>query len=303
MDLGDLRPEQLRLDWLASFVVFAEECNFTRAAERLYLSQPALHTQIRRLGETVGVVLYGRSGRRLELTAEGRRLEAFARELLERLAELPAELAAVEPAERVVLCAGEGAFLYVLGEGVKRFRRRPAGARLHLQTGNRERTIEEVAAGRAHLGVTVFDGQPPSALGAELLASFPHTVLMPSDHRLARRRSLSVSDLRDEPLVLPAADRPLRAAVDRALAEHEVVPQVAVECHGWPLLSHFAALGLGLAVVNGCCAAPRGLRAVRLRDLPEVRYWLFARPGRLAPAAERLRDDLRTACALRAQRA
>jgi LysR family transcriptional regulator, low CO2-responsive transcriptional regulator len=70
----------IRSEWLASFIVFAEELSFTRAAARLHISQPAFHVQIRKLAETLGVTLYHRAGRGLALTAKGRELLAFARE-------------------------------------------------------------------------------------------------------------------------------------------------------------------------------------------------------------------------------
>ena len=66
---------------LAAFVVFAEQLNFTRAATLLHVSQPALHTRIRKLGEQLGVPLYRRVGRQLALTDAGREVVRFAREL------------------------------------------------------------------------------------------------------------------------------------------------------------------------------------------------------------------------------
>ncbi|HBQ14955.1 MAG TPA: transcriptional regulator, partial [Myxococcales bacterium] len=72
------------LEWLRAFVVFAEHLNFTRAAEALHLSQPALHVQVKKLGEQLEVTLYERRGRALVLTDEGREVLAFGRELLAR---------------------------------------------------------------------------------------------------------------------------------------------------------------------------------------------------------------------------
>src|SRR4051812_50003852 len=111
----------LKLEWLEAFAAFAEHQNFTRAAEVLHLSQPALHVQIQKLGEALGVPLYRRKGRQLVLTEEGRRAAAFGRDLGERTRDLVNELRTGGQGQPVVLCAGEGAYLYLLGEGIRKF--------------------------------------------------------------------------------------------------------------------------------------------------------------------------------------
>jgi DNA-binding transcriptional LysR family regulator len=64
-------------EWVRAFVTFAETLNFTHAATRLHISQPALHVQIRKLGESLQTPLYVRHGRSLTLTDEGRKVLAF----------------------------------------------------------------------------------------------------------------------------------------------------------------------------------------------------------------------------------
>ena len=85
------------LEWLRSFVVFAEHLNFTRAAEALHLSQPALHVQVKKLAEQLGVTLYERRGRGLALTPDGRRVLAFGRELLARCERFSDDLRGAPP--------------------------------------------------------------------------------------------------------------------------------------------------------------------------------------------------------------
>src|ERR1700722_7647778 len=70
----------LKLEWLEAFAAFAEHRSFTRAAAALHLSQPALHVQVKKLAQALGVALYRREGQRLVLTADGRRVAAFGRE-------------------------------------------------------------------------------------------------------------------------------------------------------------------------------------------------------------------------------
>ena len=108
-------------DVLLSFVVFAEHLNFTRAAKELHITQPALHAQIRKLAESVGVALYRRRGRELVLTDEGRKLASFGREMSVRGREVLSELLARRERGPVVLASGQGAYRYLLGAAIRRF--------------------------------------------------------------------------------------------------------------------------------------------------------------------------------------
>jgi DNA-binding transcriptional LysR family regulator len=89
-----------------------------------------------------------------------------------------------------------------------------------------------------------------------------------------------LADLDGLDLVVPPAGRPHRTALDRALRDAGASWQVAAEVDGWDLLVHFAALGLGATIVNGCVELPSRLRAIPVVDLPEVRYWAAWRPER-----------------------
>jgi LysR family transcriptional regulator, low CO2-responsive transcriptional regulator len=278
----------LRSDWLHAFICFAEHLNFTQAARRLHLSQPALHVQIAKLSEELGATLYTRRGRGLELTREGTKVLAFARDAQERGAAFVADLRGEVGDEQVVLAAGEGAFLYLLGDAVRNFSRRVA-APLRLLTRNDTGTTDAVLSGEAHLGVASLDAVPNGVV-AETLCDVGQVVVVPSAHRLARKRAVDLVDLRGASLVVPPAGRPHRAMISRALQGAGVAWTVAAEASGWELLVHFASLGLGIAIVNSFCRIPRGMVARPLRGLPAVRYSLLSRAGGRRPNAETLRE-------------
>lgn len=271
------------LDWLRALVVFAEHESFTHAARALHLSQPALHVQIKKLSEQLGVPLYRRRGRALELTPEGVRAVAFAREMLERSARFVEGLRGVERARPVVLAAGEGAFLYVLGERV----RAALAAKVALRTLVRdaEGTLEAVISGEAHVGVAAVD-EPPRELEQKALVRAGNALLVPRKHRLACRRWVRVADLLGEPLVAPPRGRPQREALEVAARSEDVALSVVVETVGWPIALRFVELGVGLAIVNDVVTAPRGLVSVPLRGLPPRTYWAV-RTGARSAEAER----------------
>ena len=265
------------LDALRSFVVFSELLNFTRAAETLNVSQPALHTKIGKLAESLGTPLYRRVGRRLELTPAGVDAARFGREMAERTATFAREIQEGPSPAAVVLAAGEGSYLYLLDDAVRRFAHE-SKAPLRLLTRDASGVVEDVRAGRAHLGVAVLDA-PLEGLRRELVSRVGQVVVVPRRHPLARRRRVHLQDLRGARLIVPPADRPHRLALGRALQSAGVEWEVAVEATGWPLTLHFVSLGLGLAIVNELCRLPKELVARPLVGLPEVHYFVVHRPG------------------------
>lgn len=281
----------MRFDWLEGFLAFAETRNFTHAAERLHLSQPALFAQVKRLGQDLGVALYRREGRGLELTEEGRQLEAFARELLERARAFEVELHSEVDRTPPVLAAGRGTHVDLLAPALRAWVKRDRP--LRLRSGDKEAILEDVRSGRAHLGVAPLDGSERGIL-TRRLRRVGQVAVVPRGHELAGRARVSLATLARFPLVLPPADRPHRRAVARALREVGAgEPQVALEAEGWDLLMLYASLGLGVAIVNDTCKPPREATAVPVTGLPPLEFYLCAREGgRLPPFAAELRDHL-----------
>src|SRR3954466_4732227 len=102
-------------DLLRAFVAFADTLNFTHAARRVGLSQPALFERVKRLADDLGAPLYERAGRQLRLTERGQRVAAHARDALSRADVFMRDLRGEPAREAVTLAAGEGAVLYPLG--------------------------------------------------------------------------------------------------------------------------------------------------------------------------------------------
>jgi DNA-binding transcriptional LysR family regulator len=274
--------DRLVAEDLEAFAVFAKHRNFTHAAGELHVSQPALHARIRKLEQTLGKQLYERQGRNLLLTATGDQLAAFANDTRARAAAFLDELDVLPP-RPLVLAAGSGAYLYVIGDALRRYLARQPG--LRLMTADSDATIAAVRDGTADLGVTALT-IPPDDLDCELLTQYPQVLAVRPDHRLADRRTVRLKDLQGEALVVPPKTRPHRQLLERGLLDAGVDWTVAVEAEGWALLVHFVRLGIGPAVVNGFVRTPAAVRTIPLRDLPPVRYYVVARRNR--PSDQRL---------------
>lgn len=284
-------------DRLLAYIAFAETKSFTQAARQLAISQPSLHVKIRKLGESLGVPLYRRVGRSLVLTNEGEKLLAFAREMAERSDRFQEELKDSAVTRPVVLAAGEGAFLYLLGEAIRRFVRQTNNPPLRLLTRDHEGTLEAIRLGEAHVGVAALEDLPAD-LWTEVLAEVGAVIAVPSDHRLAKKRTVQLRHLEGESLIVPPPGRPHRIALSRALRAEGIEWESAVETGGWELMLHFARLGAGVAIVNECCRIPRGLIARPLRQLPSVVYYMIQRERRaLSKYSENLQAEIRRSAA------
>ncbi|MCA9697510.1 MAG: LysR family transcriptional regulator [Myxococcales bacterium] len=263
------------LEQLTAFAVFADHLNLSAAARELGLSQPALHSRLKRLAETLGSPLYRREGRGLALTETGRRTASFARELRTRVQDFSAELRGERSTAPICLCAGEGALLYLLGPALRGFSRRE---RLQLLVRDGEATRAAVLAGEAHLGVLSTDlplSEDP-VLRQELVAEVGFSLAVAHGDPLAERRAAGWSDLEGRALIVPPAGRPHRRILDAHLPESA---EIAVEVGGWPLTLQLVALGLGVAVVNASCKAPRNVTLVPFADL-ETRAYVAIRDRR-----------------------
>ncbi len=274
----------LNFEWLSAFVEFSEHLNFTHTAAARALSQPALHTQIRKLEAQVGQSLYTRRGRQLELTPAGRQVAAFGRELRDRSAAFLGELHGTAPTAPVILAAGEGALLYLLGDVIRRFRGRHS-LRLVVRDGPAAR--EGLREGLVHVAVAPVGAADNDAIVTAPLATVGHCLVVARDHPLAHKSSLALADLAGCQLIVPPRDRPLRQTLATALSGIDW--EIAIEAEGWPLLLHLAGLGLGCAVVNDFCRIPRGLVAVPIPSLPRITYAAMRRRASpSSPALDRL---------------
>jgi DNA-binding transcriptional LysR family regulator len=256
--------------WLRAFASFAAHLNFTRAAQALHLSQPALFAQVQKLSDAAGMPLYNRVGRALVLTEAGERMAAFARKNLADQVALVDELRTGRARARVVLCAGEGAYLYLIGEAVQRSSR-DARTPIELLVRDAADTLGALRTGSAHIGVLPLVSIPPRMV-AEPLVRVGQMLVLPENHPLAQKSRLTLEDLAGAALIVPPPGSSQRRALEEALAAAGVSWEIAVEARGWPLVLHLVKLGTGLAIVNDFCRLPAGLVGKPLPSLPSHTY-------------------------------
>ncbi len=274
------------LDALQAFLVFSETLNFTHAAEQLHISQPALHVKIQELSNSLEMPLYTKVGRRLELTEQGRMLARFSRKTIEQTKDFVSEISTGAKRQSLVFAAGEGAYLYLLGEPIKQFLQ-GSKANLKLLTLNRDGIIDAISTGKAQLGVASCESIP-DGFQSHLLCKVEQVLVLPKKHPLLEKRKLRLRDLSRQRLIVPPADRPHRQVIAAALQSEGIEWEVSVEASGWEVMINFVKMGMGLAIVNSCCEIPSGLVMRSLKELPQIHYHLLhlKNEAKVGPAAE-----------------
>jgi DNA-binding transcriptional LysR family regulator len=237
---------------LRSFVTVAEELHFGRAAERLHIAQSPLSQQIQRLERQVGVVLFDRNRRKVELTEAGQAMLVHAREALAQ-AELAANAARGAAAGRAGnLRVGflASAALELLAMIVPPWRVIAPAATLEFVEGT---TRDHIVGVRERMLDVAFVRLPQVAedLVVDVVWREPVVAVVPSGTRLAQRKSLQLSQLRDEPFVLfPRESAPeFHDDLVDACNEAGFAPKVEYECSAMPTAVGVVAAGLGVSLV------------------------------------------------------
>lgn len=241
----------LNLHHLRVFARVAQDGGFTRAAQSLHLSQPAVSKAVRELERQTGLPLLERGGHTTRLTAAGEALYARARELfaVERSAE--EELRALRGLDSGVLRVGASTTVatYLLFPYLARFRE--ANPRMELRVSSANTRAIARALVERRLDIALVEG-PVRHPRIEVVAwrEDELVVIAPAAHRFASRRSVRLRELDGEALIVRERGSGTRQVTERALAEHGVSPRVTLQLGSTEAIKQAVAAGLGLAVVS-----------------------------------------------------
>ena len=192
----------MELRHLKYFVAVAEEMHFGRAAKRLHIAQPPLSQQIMNLEEELGIKLFDRTRRTIQMTDAGTYFLKEARQLLlhvEQAAETARRIYRGQAGRLTIGFVGSVVHTF-LPEGLRIFRERFPDVELSLQELNTAEQINSLHAGRLDVGFLYLDAQD-SELASQVLTRAPLMVVLPNKHALAGRKSLNIRELAQEPFI------------------------------------------------------------------------------------------------------
>lgn len=281
--LVGLLARHVTLRQLQVFEAVARLGSFTRAAEELYLAQPTVSMQLKKLAETVGLPLFEQVGLRIRLTDTGREVYAACQEVFGSLANLEMHIADIKGIKRgclrvAVITSAKYLAPHLLGQ----FSQLHPGVDVALKVTNRERLLERIAM---HEDDLYFLGQPPQELKVEAypLVPNPLVVVAGRHHPLAGQRNISLERLREEPFIMREPGSGTRAAIVRLFESRGLSPPVAkMELSSNESIKHVVSAGLGISAFSLHSLVHEGttgpIAVLDVEGFPIERHWYVVYP-------------------------
>ncbi|MCW2919832.1 MAG: LysR family transcriptional regulator [Actinomycetia bacterium] len=260
---------------LEYFVTVADERHFTRAAERLFISQSGLSASIRALEKDLGATLFTRNTRRVELTEAGRALLDESRRTLASVEAARDAVAAVQGLRRGTLSVGTEQCLGAVDVPAElaRFHAAHPGVELLVQQAGSAHLIEEVRLARLDLAFVAQPTQPDDGVTFIRLVSEPMVLICPPQHPLAERDVIDWLTLADAVFVDFHPDWGSRRVTDRGFAAAGLMRQVASEVNDVHTLLDLVDRGLGVAIVPGPIARKKTGKLATVALGPDAPTW------------------------------
>lgn len=249
---------------LIYFTAVAEELNLRKAAERTYVSQPALSYQMTQLEERMGVKLLERDHRGVALTPAGKVLFEGARELLSRAERLERDVQEADGGGEQQFILGVVDYLHLrqLPLALKALRTQFPSLKLETLSLGTHEQVEAVLSRRIDVGFTSLPVDHPE-LNTRPVLSGTWAVVLPSSHRLARKKAVQLADLAGEPLILfpQRVNLPLYQWLITSLRGAGFEPEIAYEAILARLGPDLVAEGVGLwlALTYSFASLPKGV--------------------------------------------
>lgn len=287
----------MELRQLEYFVAVAEEANFTRAAERIHVAQPAVSAQIQRLERELGQSLLDRSRRTVQLTAAGEAVLPYARAALAAVTDMHVAVDELTQLVRGTVTIGTVTSHNVdIPSLLADFHADHPNVEITLSTDSSDVLIEKVRTGRLDAAiVSVGPDEHPEGLDVEVVTDEAIVAAVCRTDAFATRKTIRLNDLTDRPVIALPVGAGIRHQFDAACAKAGVAPRIAFEASTPLALADLAERGLGAAIVPA--SVPRGRDGLHaLSIVPELRGRLILASrssGPMSPAARVLVDKAR----------
>ena len=257
--------------------------SFTRAAEELFLSQPTVSMQIKKLADVLGLPLFEHVGRAVEPTEAGQALYKSSREMFETLANLEMTVADLKGLRVGRLRLGVVTTAkYLAPELLGEFSRSYPGIDFALKVTNRERVIERMHRNEDDLYIM---GQAPTdelEVEAFPVAPNPLVVMAPRDHPLVGKKNIPLSEIIEQPFIMREPGSGIRDATLRLFARQDLRPQVSMELGSNEAIKCAVVGGLGLAVLSLHILSLDGtdgpVAILDVEQFPIHRQWYIVHP-------------------------
>jgi DNA-binding transcriptional LysR family regulator len=287
---------RLTLRQFRVFDAVARHLSFSRAAEELHLSQPAVSMQVRGIETILGMRLTEQLGKKIFLTEAGREVLHASQAITARLDDLQHNLAQLRSIDTGLLnIASTSTVNAVATDILARFRGKHSGVSIHLDVSNRAAVLDQLVGNRIDLAIM---GQVPDGLGLEATRFMdnPLVVIAPPDHPLVRKRRISVRDLASESFLVREAGSGTRGAMERFFAARGLEIRSSMEMSSNEAIKQAVQAGLGLGILSlqtlEMELALKRLAVLNVDGFPIMRHWYIVHRAdkRLSPAAQAFKE-------------
>ncbi len=289
--------QRATLRQLQMFESVARNGSFTQAAEELLVAQPTVSMQLKKLADTVGMVLLEQVGNRVRLTEAGRELDAACEEIFGAISSLETRIADIQGIRRGTLrLAVISSAKYIGPHLLGRFGQRYPGVEFTLAVSNRESLIQRINDQHDDLYIL---GRPPPEIDVEALPLLPNplVIVAPRDHPLVGVPRISLARLQKESFVMRERGSGTRDALLEHFESRGVPPPRArLELSSTEAMKQATAAGLGLSVMSLHALTLEGtdgpLAVLDVQGFPLRRHWFLAysRSRRLTLLAQAFLD-------------
>jgi len=284
---------------LQVFQTVAREHSFSRAAEKLYRTQPAVSIAIRKLEDWVGQPLFVRGSGARTLTDAGVLLSEYADRMLNLREEIRKGMQELRGLERGQISLGVNeSSIHALFQALDRYRKLHPGVQMRVHRVFSRDVPREVMNHHLDIGVISYLPEERELEAVEFYRDSLVMVVWPG-HRLAKRREVDVRELGEETFVAHSVESPYRRRVVQMFARHRVPLKMDIELPTIESIKLFVEMKKGVAIVPRMCVerevAQGDLHAVRIRQMRMTRtlYLVYRRDRPLTAAAQELVEMIR----------
>ncbi|MHB0982898.1 MAG: LysR family transcriptional regulator [Thiobacillus sp.] len=287
---------RLTLRQFRVFDAVARHLSFSRAAEELHLSQPAVSMQVRGIEAILGMRLTEQLGKKIFLTEAGREVLHASQAITARLNDLQANLAQLRSIDSGQLNLAATSTVNVVATDIlARFRGRHPGVSVHLDVSNRAAVLDQLVGNRIDLAIM---GQVPDGLGLDAIRFMdnPLVVIAPPDHPLVGQKNISMASLATESFLVREAGSGTRGAMERFFAARGLEIRSSMEMSSNEAIKQAVQAGLGLGILSlqtlEMELALRRLAVLEVEGFPIMRHWYVVHRAdkRLSPVAQAFKE-------------
>lgn len=267
----------LTLRQIKIFLSANKYMSFSRAAEELHITAPAVSLQIKEMEEDMGVSLFRRENRKIELTSAGEYFLLYARRVLSTLNEANTMMERLRGTEIKVLRIGiVSTAKYFLPRMLLEFKKDFPNLQIAIEVRNRLHLVELLRDGEIDIAIM---GQPPKEIDtrAEAFAGHPHVFVANPENPLVGKTNLEPEALTDYQFISRELGSGTRSIMERYFAEHSISPIVTMEISSNETVKQAVIAGLGISFVSlhtiGSEVANKQIAILDIQNTPIIRTW------------------------------